>query len=123
MGSAFPADGSVHPVTGLPVPFPIHAGVGDRAIVVGVGTKGKSLATSGLQARASGKVPFLAMTYDYGKFLELQAQLTRLNGGADSLQQMQQQLAASLAKLFGRADATFDVGTHGLAFWGTIEMK
>jgi len=34
------ADGRVHALTGLGVPFPIHGGVGERAIVLGIGTKG-----------------------------------------------------------------------------------
>jgi len=117
------ADGRVHAVTGLGVPFPIHGGVGERAIVLGIGTKGKPLAESAIGTRATTNAPFMVMTYDYGKFLELQSQVSLLVSGADPLQEVERKLNEGLATLFGRAAASLDVGTHGLAFWGTIEMK
>lgn len=57
-------DGRFHPVTGIPVPFPIQGGVGDRAIVVAVGAQGKSLGEAVIGARATGKAPFLLVSYD-----------------------------------------------------------
>lgn len=116
-------DGRFHPVAGLPIPFPVHAGVGDRSIVVSVGARGKTLGEAVIGARATGKAPFLSMSYDYGQFFELQSRMSQLAGGTDPLQQVQQNLNDGLAKLFGRAAVTVDAQRHGLAFWGTIEMK
>lgn len=116
-------DGRFHPVSGIPVPFPIHGGVGDRAIVVAIGTTGKSLGEPIIAARATGKAPFLLMSYDYGKFLEVQSQMSLLVGGADPLQEAERALNVGLAKLFGRAAASLDAGRHGVTFWATIEMK
>lgn len=116
-------DGSFHPVSGLPVPFPIHGAVGERSIVLTVGTKGKTLGQAVLGARATGKAPFLLMSYEYGQFLQLQSQLTSLMGPTDPLQEAQRTLNDGLAKLFGRTAASVDAGRHGLTFWGTIEMK
>lgn len=116
-------DGSFHPVSGLPVPLPVHGAVGDRAIVFAVGDQGKSGGAAAIRARATGKAPFLLMTYDYGKLLQLQNQLSHLMSGADPLQEAERTLNDGLAKLFGRAAASVDAGRHGLVFWGTIEMK
>ena len=116
-------DGRFHPMSGIPVPFPIHGGVGDRAIVFTWGTQGKILGEAVIAARAIGKAPFLLMSYDYGKFLELQSEVSRLVSGSDSMQELERTLNEGLAKLFGRAAVSVDAGRHGLALWGTIEMK
>lgn len=116
-------DGRFHPVSGIPVPFPIHGGVGDRAVVVAIGTSGKSLGEPIIAARATGKAPFLLMSYDYGKFLEVQSQMSLLVGGASPQQEAERKLNEGLGKLFGRAAASLDAGRHGVTFWATIEMK
>jgi len=46
------------------------------------------------------------MTYDYGKFLELQSQVSLLVSGADPLQEVERKLNEGLATLFGRAAAS-----------------
>lgn len=39
------------------------------------------------------------------------------------MQALERTLNDGLAKLFGRAALSVDASRHGLAFWGTIEMK
>jgi hypothetical protein len=117
------SDGKLHKVGGgmLPVPFDVFAGVGDHAVVLAVGDKGKALAEKTIDASGGGKVPFLAASYDYGKFLELRAKMVGLGGGLDD--DADQKMNDDLAKIFGRASVSLDITDKGLGMWGSIDMK
>jgi len=118
------ADGKLHQLAGLPIPIPVHAGVGDRALVVAAGGGSSlKLAEKVLAARPSGTAPLLVVSYDYAWFIELQAQINQMSGVDDPLVQAQQQLSASVAKLFGRVSGSLDVTDQGLAFWSSMQVK
>jgi hypothetical protein len=117
-------DGKVYPVTGVPVPFALHAAVGQRTIVVGVGDTGKGHAERLVTAKATGMSPFIVMSYDYGQLLHMQSEVNKLTDDpADPTAAMRADLNAAVGAMFGRAAGTLDVGDHGLAFWATMEMK
>ncbi|HEU0032268.1 MAG TPA: hypothetical protein VFQ53_16670 [Kofleriaceae bacterium] len=114
-------DGKLHPVGQgmLPLPFEVKAGVGGKNVVVAIGAQGEKLATETIDAKGGGKVPFLVATYDYGKFMELNRQITggfdpddALSGGKDPF-----------TTVFGRTVFSIDVNDKGLVGWGTVEMK
>ena len=118
------ADGKMHAVDlkSEGVPFPIHAGVGAHGLVVSVGDQ--ALGDKALAFAPAGKSPLLAITMDYGKFMELVNKLQNLGGGYDDpMLASQAGLDAKLAALYGRSDMTLDVNDKGLRFFGTIEMK
>ncbi|MBS1119142.1 MAG: hypothetical protein H6Q90_1370 [Deltaproteobacteria bacterium] len=117
-------DGKLHKLGGgmLPIPFDVYAGVGDKAVVVGVGNKGQKLAEKMIDAPSGGKSPFLVMSYDYGKFVELRAQMLPDFGDAED-GGLDKQASDDLSKLFGRATVSIDVNDKGLVMWGSMEMK
>ncbi|HMG56691.1 MAG TPA: hypothetical protein VK601_24490, partial [Kofleriaceae bacterium] len=120
---AIPVDGKLHDIGGvqLPLPFPVSAGVGDKAIVIASGDKRAAVGDKLLAARAVGKAPLFAMSYDATKLIELEmkamgmsdAQLDQLGGGAFK----------TMRNLLGRVGGTFDVTDAGLAMWGSVEIK
>jgi hypothetical protein len=115
------ADGKLHAVD-IPssfVPFEIHAGVGDSAIVVTAGERGKKLGDKALGYSGGGKAPFLAMAMDYGRFLEMTTQL----GSALDPDPVTRELNEALAGMFGRAVMTIDATDQGLAWWFSMELK
>ncbi len=123
-------DGKLHQLGGgmLPIPFEVYGGVGDKAVVVGVGNKGRKLADKMIDASGGGKVPFLVMSYDYGKFFALRSQLTQgmmMGAGAeeDATLALDKQMNDELAKIFGRTTVSFDVNDKGLVMWGSVEMR
>lgn len=107
-------DGKLHDVSkaAVPVPFAMYAGVSDKVLVAGAGTT-KPLAQKLMTASGGGKVPLLAMTYDYGGLMRLSSQA----GGRadDDLMRM--------ANLFGRAKMTLDATDNGLAITTIIDLK
>jgi hypothetical protein len=109
-------DGRLHelPLTKLGMPFDVHAGVGERALVVARGSRGKRQAREVLEATGGGKAPFLAGTLDLRKTLELQAQL---DGSS-----LTRELDESMAAMFGRASFSLDVTDAGLALWMSGEL-
>jgi len=116
-------DGKLHEVGGgmLPIPFAVLAGVGDRAVVLAIGDKGKRLANKAIDAPGNSKVPFFVMSYDYGKFLALRARMPDAFGADEPA--IDQDVNRRLSELFGRAGASVDINDKGLVMWGTIEMK
>lgn len=111
------ADGSLHKVE-IPIPLPveIQAGVGDHALVIAAGDKGKKLAEKGMSAKPSGKVPLFVASYDYGQLMRLQQGIMKSFGGPTDP-------AAAMGDVLGRASFSLDVNDNGLMFWGNIEMK
>jgi hypothetical protein len=109
-------DGRLHelPLTKYGLPFDIHAGVGERALVVAAGARGKRQAKEVLDATGGGKVPFLAGTLDLRKTMELGAQLDGASPTRD--------LDESMAAMFGRATFSLDVTDAGLALWMSGEL-
>lgn len=114
-------DGKLHDVGAaqLALPFPIAAGVADKVIVVASGDQRAALGDRMLGARARGKAPLFAVSYDYGKLLDLQMKAA---AGAER-DPLVQDLYTSLRNTFGRAAGAFDVTDAGLAIWGTLEIK
>jgi hypothetical protein len=113
--------GSLHEIGAgkLPVPFKMYGGVGDRAMVVGAGDKGKKLADRLIDVKGTGgKAPLFAMTYDYGKLIELVDKLDRHRDD-----DFGDQLNMAFAKLFGRSVMTVDVTDKGVALWGSLDMR
>jgi hypothetical protein len=117
------ADGKLHAIN-VPVPISLHGGVGARTIVVTAGNgAGKQLGEKLLAAGGSGKAPFMLMSYDYGRFLELQAQLTLMQGDPSALAEIEAEMNQGMSKMFGRVSASVDVGDKGLVFWGSMEVR
>jgi hypothetical protein len=113
------ADGSLHKLdVPLPMPFDIYAGVGDHALVLAAGDKGKHLADKAMSAQGGGKVPLLVASYDYGEVVKLQAKLGRMAGGDKDSAALDE-----MAKALGRASFSVDINDQGLVMWGDIEMK
>lgn len=109
-------DGRLHELelTKLGLPFDIDAGVGERALVVAAGARGKRQAREALDATGGGKAPFLAGTLDLRKVMELQAQLDATSPTRDFDEDM--------AAMFGRATFSLDVTDAGLALWMSGEL-
>lgn len=119
-------DGKLHAIKNLPIPLPIQieGGVGKHTMVVATGNHGVQLANKALAATPSGVAPFMLMSYDYGKFAELQTQMARMTSmGMDPLADAEAKLNEGLGKVFGRAAGSLDVNDKGLAFWGSMELK
>ncbi len=110
-------DGELHELalTKYGMPFDLHAGVGEQALAVAVGSRGKRLARQALAATGGGKAPFLAGTLDMGKVMALQAQLDPTGLTRD--------LDESMATIFGRTTFSLDVTDAGLAMWMSGELK
>lgn len=114
-------DGKLHELS-IPasmVPGEVVAGVGDKAIVFATGAKGRALAERGLHGTASGPSPFLVMTYDYGRLLQLQAQMAAMGGGDPD----DAELIKSMAEVLGRASMTVDANDKGLVMWSALDLK
>jgi hypothetical protein len=119
-------DGSLHAIGDgmLPLDFDIFGGVGDRALVIAAGSKGKTMGNKVIDAKGSGvKAPLFAATMDYGRFLKLQQQMSPMRGFDDDLDNMQDDMNTRLAALFGRMMATLDVTDKGLTLWSSLEIK
>jgi len=111
------ADGSLHKAEmPIPLPFEFFTGVGDHAIVIASGEKGKRLAEKALTAQPSGKVPLFVASYDYGQLMALQKKLGSMFGSPTDP-------ADAMGEVFGRASFSCDVNDHGLMLWGNLEMK
>lgn len=110
------ADGRLHALElkQLGLPFDVHAGVGEQAIVVAAGSRGKQRADKAIDASGGGKAPFFAGTFDVGKLMELQAQL-----GASATPDIDM----SMAKMFGRMTFSIDATDAGLAIWASGDLK
>jgi len=120
------SDGSLHAIGDgmLPLDFDIFGGVGDRSLVIAAGSKGKAMGNKVLDAKGSGvKAPLFAATYDYGRFLKLQQQLSSTRGFDDDLDNAQAKFSDKVSQLFGRMTATVDVTDKGLTMWGSLEIK
>lgn len=106
------------------IPFDVYAGVGEKAIVMAAGDKGRSLGEKGMNGSANGKAPFLVATYDYGRFAELQAELEKMNRYDDGPEDKDMaDLQKSISKLFDRGSFSVDVNDKGLVMWGALDMK
>lgn len=115
------ADGKLHEIEipGGFLPFEVHAGVGDAALVVTAGARGKKLGDKALGYSGGTAAPFLAGSIDYGKLLELTTQLGGTSGG----DAVERELNEAMAKLLGRTTFTIDASDHGLAWWFSMELK
>jgi hypothetical protein len=101
------------------VPGDVLAGVGDKAIVFATGAKGRELAERGLHGTASGPSPFLVMTYDYGRLLQLQSQIAAMSGGDPE----EAEMIKSMAAVLGRASMTVDATDKGVVMWSALDLK
>lgn len=125
------ADGLLRPLSGLPLPFPLHAGVGERALVVAVGGEtSKGLAHKVLAAQPAGPSPFLIMSYDSARFSEIESRLDRLTEDDDEedeededTKEFKNELGRRLDSIYGQGIVTLEVSDHGLVFWGSVEVK
>jgi len=113
------ADGKLHPIplAKLGVPFDLHGGVGEQAIVVAAGARGKQQAEKVLAASAGDKAPFLAAKIDVTKLLELQRRLD------PSARRDLADLDGAMAALFGQMTLRIDATDAGLALWMAGELK
>jgi len=129
VGRADAADGALHPIAvpGIQLPAELVGGIGARALVLAIGARARTVATTALASPAGGTAPLVAMAYDYGKVLALQAAFGRLagrlGGGDTTASDAEASLNEGLAGLYGRASFAADVTDKGVVMWGTIELK
>jgi hypothetical protein len=118
-------DGKLHALDGkaLGLPLELFAGIGEHAIVVATGDR--ALGEKALGYTAGAKSPLLAMSMDYGRFLELTSQLEQLTSGgyADPTASMTADFNRGIAALYGRTVFTVDASDRGLRMWGSMELK
>jgi hypothetical protein len=113
------ADGKLHDLhVPMPVPVALSAGVGDRVIVVTAGDRSRAAGDKLIGARASGKAPLFAMTYDLGRFMDLAAKSNPAFAVAEL-----QAVMTSMTHAMGRVSGTIDVADHGLAMWSSVELR
>jgi hypothetical protein len=117
-------DGKLHdlPAGAVPAPWPVAAAVATNRVVIAIGERRTALGEQMLAAPAA-TAPLLAMTYDYGKLLELM-----LSGGPpDQTDPLFAGFATSLVRamrnVFGRSSITIDVTSAGVATWAAIELR
>ncbi len=116
------ADGKLHALqVPMPVPVALSAGVGDRVILVTAGDSTRGGRDKLVGARASGKAPLFAMTYDFGKLMDFaeKANHTDPTAAIPGFRAFM----ASMKGVMGRASGTLDVTDHGLAFWSSVELR
>jgi hypothetical protein len=109
------ADGKLHPIPPdfLPFrpPFPLFAGASGAAVGFAAGPQSPARAERAMAATPA-PAPFFVIDADYGKLLELRAQLGTTRG-----------MDAAQAKLYGRMHGTIDVTDRGLEARATFETK
>jgi hypothetical protein len=116
------ADGKLHDIhIPLPMPVQLSAGVGERAIVVTAGGQARGTGDKLIAARAGGKAPLFAATYDFGKVMDLAARASTMNPDASDPAVLA--FVGSMKDVLGRVSSTIDVTDQGLAIWSTIELK
>lgn len=110
------ADGKLHDLDGdkLGLPFDVHAGIGDRAIVLAAGDGGARRARKAMAATSDEPAPFLAASLDLRRLIELQARIDPAAARA---------LDADMIELFGRMTFSVDATDAGLTLWGASELK
>lgn len=111
-------DGALHAILQGVTPFGLFAGVGDRAIVLAAGDRGRTLAEQVIADKPDQDAPFIAMSYDYPRLVALERMLNR-----DKPPAPEAALEDAYAKLFGRGTLTLDVADDGLVLWSTIDLK
>jgi hypothetical protein len=120
-------DGKLHdlPAAAVPMPFPVAAAVADDRMVLAVGERRAALAEQMLAATGGGAGPLFAMSYDYGKLIEL-----AMRAGAqerEGLDPMQAEVVSNFMRgfssMFGRFALSTDVDDAGIAMWSTIELR
>jgi len=116
------ADGRLHDI---PIPVPMFsalaAGASDHVIVVTAGNKQRSDGDRWIGARAGGKAPLLAASYDFARIMDIGTQFRDM--GPEASRPEFQRVLASMKDAFGQMSGTVDVTDHGLALWSTLEFK
>lgn len=109
----------------LPLPFEVHGGVGERALAVAVGSRGKRRAERAITASGDGPAPFLAGTLDMSKLTELQARLATIlaDDDADPADAVTRDVDSALSSMIGRATFSVDATDAGLGMWFSGELK
>jgi hypothetical protein len=116
------ADGKLHELhVPMPVPIALSAGVGDHVVVVTAGDQARGAGDKLVGARASGKAPLFAMTYDLGKLMDFAQNANRKDPTA-AIPGFGEFLAG-MKSTMGRVSGTLDVTDHGLAFWSSVELR
>ena len=116
------ADGKLHDI---PIPVPMFsalaAGASDHVIVVTAGGKQRGDGDKLIGARAGGKAPLFAASYDFTRIFDLGSRFR--DKGPEESQPEFLAFVAALKAAFGRMSGTLDVTDHGLAIWSTLEFK
>jgi hypothetical protein len=119
-------DGKLHdlPAGAVPAPWPVAAAVADNRVVIAVGERRTALGEQMLAAPAA-TAPLLAMTYDYGKLLELAlaAEPPDLDKTDPLFAGFATNLVRAMRGVFGRSTVTIDVTDAGVAMWASVELK
>jgi hypothetical protein len=119
-------DGKLHdlPAGAVPAPWPVAAAVADNRVVIAVGERRMALGEQMLAAPAA-SAPLLAMTYDYGKLLELAlaAEPPDLDKTDPLVAGFATNFIRAMRNVFGRSTVTIDVTDAGVATWAAIELK
>jgi hypothetical protein len=118
-------DGKLHdlPAGAVPAPWPVAAAVADNRVVIAIGERRTALGEQMLAAPAA-PAPLLAMSYDYGKLLELAMSAAPPDRDqSDPLAKLMPNFIRAMQSVFGRSMLTTDVTDAGVATWATIELK
>lgn len=118
-GLGIEPDGTMHEIMQGMTTFGIHAGVGDRALVLAAGPKGRALGEQVLADKPEKDAPFLAMSYDYPRLVALERVLNLNDKSTDATRALEDVYVT----LFGHGTATLDVADDGLVLWSTIDLK
>jgi hypothetical protein len=119
-------DGKLHdlPTGAVPAPWPVAAAVADNRVVIAFGERRTKLGEQMLAAPTA-PAPLLAMSYDYGKLLELAlaVQPPDLENADPLAAGAMTSFIRAMRSVFGRATLTIDVTDAGVATWGSLELK
>ena len=119
-------DGKLHdvPAGAVPAPWPVAAAVASNRVVIAIGERRTALGEQMLAAPAA-TAPLLAMTYDYGKLLELAlpAEPSDLGQADPLIAGFATSLVRAMRGVFGRSTVTIDVTDAGVAMWASVELR
>jgi len=129
---AIPRDGKLHELAGLPMPFPVQAGVGAHALVVATGPQGAALGAQVLAATPRGRAPLFVVNYDSATWERVQREVDRRKEAEAATdeeaepplpEELERQLDEAHGQLYGRMRGTLTVAKPGLTVTWSTELR